>query len=171
MNQEILRPFIELFTLTDQDATGRIAGRLELVLRAPAAYQKEFAEELVERGMEGGLPAQELRDVALIDALLSEELIWECDWQDSGPDTAEALNELLAHQNRVPALHHATLASFRKAGPEMLDALQDALEPAGLALALFALDSDSFPLSVVAEAQAESARQQAQELGFTLTIY
>jgi hypothetical protein len=56
-------------------------------------------------------------------------------------------------------------------GSDALDALQDALEPLGLALVLFTLDSDSYALSVVADDQAEQARQLAAELSFTLAVY
>ena len=49
--------------------------------------------------------------------------------------------------------------------------MQDALEAVGLALVLFTLDSDSHPLSVVADAQAEEVRQLAKELGFGVTVY
>lgn len=171
MNQEVLTQFIEAFSLTDTAVAGRVNQRLSLVLQEPAAYQAQFAVELAERGIEDALPAQELRDVALIDALLSEDLLWESDWQDSATDTAEGLNDILTQQNRHQKLSSPALAGNRKAGPEMLDAIQDALEPLGLALVLFTLDSDSFPLSVVAEEQAEEVRRLAQELGFTLTVY
>ena len=41
----------------------------------------------------------------------------------------------------------------------------------GLALVLFTLDSDSYPLGMVADAQAEDARRWAKELGFGVTVY
>ena len=171
MNQEALTQFTEAFTLTDAAVFSRVNQRLALVLRDPTAYQAQFAEELAERGIEEALPAQELRDVALIDALLSEDLLWESDWQDNATDTAEGLNDILAQQSRPQQLPATALTGNRKAGPEMLDAIQEALEPLGLALVLLTLDSDSFPLSVVAEEQAEEVRRLAQELGFTLTVY
>jgi len=167
MNPASLTQFIQLFTLTDATATERITERLALALRDPAAYQAQYAEELAERGMEATLPAQELRDVALIDALLSEDLLWESDYQDPAPETAEGLNDILAQQQRPERLR---LTAAGK-GPEALDALQEALEPLGLALVLLTLDSDAYPLSVVAEAQAEEARRLAQELGFGVTVY
>ncbi len=58
-----LNAFVQLFTLADTDATQRVTERLSLVLRDPAAYQEEYAEELAERGIEAALPAQELRDL------------------------------------------------------------------------------------------------------------
>ncbi len=169
MNQDTLTRFIRLFTLSNAAASQRISERLALVLRDPAAYQVQYAEELAERGIEAALPPQELRDVALIDALLSENLLWESDAQDPITETAEGLNDILEQQKRAERLR---LATGRGAGgPEQLDALQDALEPLGLALVLLTLDSDAYPLSVVADAQAEEARRLAKELGFTLTVY
>ena len=163
-----LTAFVQLFTLADANATQRIIERLALALRDSVAYQVQYAEELAERGMDGGaLPAQEVRDVALIDALLSEDLLWESDYQDPATETAEGLNDILERQQRPERLR---LASAGK-GPEGLDALQEALEPLGLALVLLTLDSDAYPLSVVAETQAEEARQLAQELGFGVTVY
>lgn len=163
-----LSAFVRLFTLGDMAAAGRVEVRLALALRDQAAYQEQYAEELAERGMEGGeLPAQEVRDVALIDALLSEDLLWESDYQDPAAETAEGLNDILEQQQRPERLRLAAAAK----GPEALDALQEALEPLGLALVLLALDSDAYPLSVVAEAQAEDARRLAQELGFGATVY
>jgi hypothetical protein len=162
-----LTAFVQLFTLADGEATQRIGERLALVLRDPAAYRAAFGEELAERGMEGALPAQELRDVALIDALLSEDLLWESDYQDPAAETAEGLNDILERQQRPERLR---LSAAGK-GPEALDALQEALEPLNLALVLLTLDSDAYPLSVVAENQAEEARQLAQQLGFGVTVY
>lgn len=167
--QPNLPPFIRLFTLADGAATQRLTERLALVLQAPAAYQAQYAEELAERGIETALPAQELRDVALIDGLLSEDLLWESDDQDPLADTAEGLNDILTQQGRPGRLR---VAGGRSAsGPELLDAMQDALEPLALALVLLTLDSDAYPLSLVADAEAEELRRLAKELGFTLTVY
>ena len=168
---ETLSRFVQLFTLNDADATQRVIERLAQVLRTPAAYQEQFAEELAERGMAGALPEQELRDVALIDALLSEDLLWESDWQEKAGEIAEGINEILTQQKRTSLLRPATLLGRREPGPEQLDTVQESLEPLGLALVLFTLDSDSYPLSVVADAQAEDARQLAKELGFGVTVY
>jgi hypothetical protein len=167
MNQANLTQFTQFFTLDDTAATQRIEARLALVLRDPSAYQDEYAEELAERGMDGGeLPAQELRDVALIDALLSEDLAWE-----SAADMAEGLQEILTQQKRALQLAIAQPRGNYHFGPEQLDDVQDALEPLGLALVLLTLSSDSFPLSVVADAQAEETRRLAKALGFGLTVY
>jgi len=171
MQPATLTTFLQLFTLAEHAATTRLAPRLALVLADPAAYHAQYGEELLERGIEGGLPAQELRDVALIDALLSEELVWEADWQDAADYLAGGLNETLARQQRPARLPEQALGARRLVGPDALDALQDALEPLGLALALFTLDSDSYALSVVADADAETARQLAAELGFSVAVY
>jgi hypothetical protein len=171
MNQENLTQFIRLFTLADAEASQRITERLSLVLRDPAAYQKEYAEELAERGIETKLPAQELRDVALIDALLSEELLWEADWTDPAADLVYGLNETLAQQGRAARLAEPVAGRHTTTGPEALDIVQDLLEPLGLALVLLTLDSDAHALSVVAEAQVEELRGLAQELGFGLKVY
>ena len=171
MNDLNLTRFARLFTLNDAGATQRIAERLALVLHDPTAYQGLFAEELAERGIETALPAQELRDLALIDALLGEDLLWESDWQETAGEIAEGLNEVLTRQQRPPLLRPAALPGRREPGPEQLDTVQDALEPLGLALVLLTLDSDSYPLSVVADAQVEEARLLAKELGFGITVY
>ena len=162
-----LHSFIRLFTLADAAATQRIMERLALVLRDPVTYQAQFAEELAERGIVTALPEQELRDVALIDALLSEDLLWEADWKDHISETAAGINGIMGQQKRPVGLTIARAAG----GPEMLDNVQDALEPLGLALVLLTLDSDAYPLSVVAEEQAAAARQLAKELGFELAVY
>jgi hypothetical protein len=169
MTPENLTRFAQFFTLADTEASQRLTERLALVLRDPAAYQAEYAEELAERGIESALPAQELRDVALLDGLLWEELLWEADWTDPVADLVDGLNETLAQQGRPERLP----APGRPAttGPEALDMLQDMLEPLGLALVLLPLDSDSHALSVVAEAQVEELRTLAQELGFSLKVY
>lgn len=169
MNQENLSRFVQLFTLNDAESTQRMSEQLALVLRDPAVYQTQFADELAERDIVAELPTHELRDVALIDALLSEELVWECDWQDTAASLVVGINEILMQQRRTrwpdrPSYDSAT-------GPEALDIVQELLEPAGLALVLLTLDSDSYALSVVADAQAEEARQLARELGFGLTVY
>lgn len=168
---ESLSRFIKLFTLGDHAAAERLAPRLALVLTDLVAYQTQYGDELLERGIASGLPAQELRDVALIDALLSEELVWEADWQDSAADLSYGLNETLAQQNRPARLPELAPSRAAATGPDALDLLQDLLEPLGLALVLFTLDSDSYALSVVADAEAETTRQLAAELGFTVAVY
>jgi len=168
---DALNSFVRLFTLNDAVATQRITERLALVLRDPAAYQAQYAEELAERGILGALPAQELRDVALIDALLSEELLWEADWKDPAADLVYGLNETLAQQQRTERLAEPAVGRATTTGPEALDMVQDLLEPLGLALVLLTLDSDSHALSVVAEAQVAEMRTLAQQLGFSLKVY
>ncbi len=105
--------------------------------------------------------------MALVDALWSEDLLWEADWQDPATEVAAGLQEIIEQQKRPQKLAVSSTAT----GPDMLDSVQDALEPLGLALVLLTLDSDSYPLSVVADAQAEELRGLARELGFTLTVY
>ena len=171
MNTLALTHFIQLFTLGDTAASQRISERLTLVLNDPAGYQTQHAEELAERGIEAALPPQELRDVALIDALWSEDLAWENDWKDSLDDMSQYVNETLAKQGRTQFLNEEALSRNAATGPEALDAIQDALEPIGLALVLLTLGGDAYPLSLVADAQAEELRSLAQELGFMLTVY
>ena len=168
-----LADFIRLFTLTDDAAaTQHLTERLALVLRDPVAYQEQdiYADELEQRDIITELPAQELRDIALIDALSSEGLAWESSMREPTEMLVEGLNEVLSVQKR-PEVDELALVSRRNTGPEVLDYLQEALEPLGLALVLLSLDSDSYPLSVVADAQAEELRGLARELGFTLTVY
>ncbi|MET4076039.1 hypothetical protein [Hymenobacter sp. UYCo722] len=169
MNQETLNRFVQLFTLNDTEATQRVSERLALVLNEPAAYQEQFAEELEERDIVAELPVQELRDVALIDALLSEELVWECDWEDTAAMLIVGINEILMTQRRPRWPSEPARDTVK--GPEALDIVQELLEPAGLALVLLTLDSDSYAVSVVADAQAEETRQLARELGFGVTVY
>ena len=171
MNQGTLSRFVQLFTLSDAETTQRVSERLALVLHDPAAYRQQFAAELAERGIVAALPAQELRDVALLDALLSEELLWESDWQDPTADLVHGINETLTQQKRAVRLTEPLGGRGAVAGPEALDIVQELAEPAGLALVLLTLDSDSYALSVVADAQAEEARQLARELGFGITVY
>lgn len=171
MNQDTLSRFVQLFTLADTAATERVHTQLALALHNPATYQQQYAEELAERGIATALPPQELRDLALLDALLSEELLWEADWQDPATDLVYGINETLTRQHRSVRLQAPTSGRATVTGPEALDIVQDLAEPAGLALVLFTLDSDSHALSVVADAQTEEARQLAQELGFRVTVY
>ena len=172
MNQVALHQFIQLFTIENQTAIQRVSERLTLVLRDPRAYQEQdlYADELEQRDIVTELPAQELRDIALIDALLSEGLAWESSMREPSEMLVEGLNEVLTIRKR-PEVNESAFTGRRNTGPEVLDYLQDALEPLGLALVLFTLDSDSYPLSVVADAQAEEARQLAKELGFGVTVY
>lgn len=170
-SSENLSRFVQLFTLTDAAATQRVTERLALALNDAAAYQAQFAEELQERGIGAALPAQELRDLALIDALLAEELLWESDWKDPAADLVYGINETLTQQKQPMRLNEPTSGRATVAGPEALDIVQDLAEPLGLAVVLFSLDSDSYALSVVADAQAEEARQLARELGFEVTVY
>lgn len=165
---ESLARFVQLFTLTNAAATERLHARLHLVLTHPDAYEAEYAEELLERGIGAGLPRQELRDVALIDGLLADDLLWEADLDEPASSIAEGLNDTLALQQR-PVLDAQGIGG--RTGPDALDAVHDALEAQGLALVLLTLDSDSYPLSVVADSDAETTRQLADELGFKVAVY
>ncbi|GAB3580706.1 hypothetical protein GCM10027345_22550 [Hymenobacter daeguensis] len=171
MNQDTLTRFVQLFTLKDADATQRVSERLALVLKNPTGYQEQYAEELEERGIVAVLPEQELRETALIDALLNEELVWESDWKDIASDLVYGVNETLTKQQRPVRLAEPAKGRTAVTGPEALDIVQDLAEPVGMALVLFTLDSDSYAVSVVADAQAEEARQLAKELGFGVTVY
>ena len=172
MNQEELSCFVQLFALNDADTAQRVSERLALALRDPKAYQEQdlYADELEQRDIVTELPPQELRDIALIDALSSEGLAWESSMREPFEMLVEGLNEVLTAQKRS-AVDESAFAGRRNTGPEVLDYLQDALEAQGLALVLFTLDSDSYPLGVVADAQAEEARRLAKALGFGITVY
>ncbi|MBT2559460.1 hypothetical protein J7E24_16865 [Hymenobacter sp. ISL-91] len=167
MHPELLA-FINIFTLGDTAPTQRLAGRLDLVLTDTAGYAAQFAEELAERGIEEELPPQELRDIALLDALLAEDLAVECDWTETAGEILSNLNHVLARQGRAPVPETPGIGADEDLGPEQLDLVQDTLEPLGLALVMFDLDGDSYPLSVVAQEQAEELATQAQQLGFKL---
>jgi hypothetical protein len=169
MNQENLSRFVQLFTLNDAEATQRVSERLALALQDPEAYQEQFSEELAERDITTEIPVQELHDVALIDTLLNEDLVFESDWQDSAAWLVVGINEILEQQRRTRWADEPARPAMT--GPEALDIIQDLLEPCGLALVLLTFNSDSHALSVVADAQAEETRQLAKELGFKITVY
>ncbi|MEJ7659978.1 MAG: hypothetical protein WKG07_10315 [Hymenobacter sp.] len=73
--------------------------RLTLALarpgRLPGAVQ---AEELAERGIEAALLPRNCATWPLVDALLSEDLLWESDC--AGPDLAETAEGLNEHSGR-----------------------------------------------------------------------
>nr|WP_019949564.1 hypothetical protein [Hymenobacter aerophilus] len=114
------------------------------------------------------MPAQELRDLALLDALLTEDLAVECDWQETAGEMIASLNYVLARQGRPLLSEAPDLGADDEIGPEQLDLMQDTLEPLGLALVQFSLDGDSYPLGVVALDQTEELAKRAQQLGFKL---
>ena len=163
-----LTAFLNTFAVGDPTVTPRLVARLALALTDPAGYAVQFAGELAERGIEGAVEPQELRDLALLDALLAEDLAVECDWQETAGQMVENLNYVLTQQGRQPLVLPQQPDAEDELGPEQLDLVQDALEPLGLALVLFALDGDSYPLSVVTQDQTENLLQQADQLGFKL---
>ena len=161
-----LLAFLKLFGAGD--AAPKLAQRLQLVLTNPAEYATEFAEELTERGIEAAIPTQELRDLALLDALLSEDLAVECDWQETAGDMLSSLNYVLIRQGKPLLAEAPDLGTNDEIGPEQLDLVHDTLEPLGLALVQFSLDGDSYPLGIVALEQTEELATQARQLGFKL---
>ncbi|RFP63946.1 hypothetical protein D0N36_16850 [Hymenobacter lapidiphilus] len=167
MHPELLA-FLDIFTLGDTAATQRLAVRLNLALTDAAGYATHFAEELAERGIESEIAPQELRDIALIDGLMAEDLAVECDWKETAGDMLSSLNDVLTRQGRPLLAEVPDLGTDEELGPEQLDLVQDALEPRELALVMFNLDGDSYPLSVVAQEQAEGLTTRAQQLGFKL---
>ena len=134
-------------------------------------------------GIVGSFPALNARPAELLDTWLTDLKKELSDYQGANPglrigpiavnQIVHQSNDRLAHDVEMCVKHQVPIiiSSLRAPPPEMLDAIQEALEPLGLALVLLTLDSDSFPLSVVAEEQAEEVRRLAQELGFTLTVY
>lgn len=167
MHPELLA-FLDIITLGDTAATERLAVRLNLVLTDTTGYAAQFAEELAERGIESEVAPQELRDIALIDGLMAEDLAVECDWKETAGDIIGSLNYVLARQKRPLLAEEPDSGADEDLGPEQLDLVQEALEPRELALVMFSLDGDSYPLSVVAQEVAEALAAKAQLLGFKL---
>ena len=162
--------FLQLFTLTDATATERLTARLALVLHDPAAYQAQYAEEFSISSRTELMEPQYLRDQALSEGLLNEELLANCDWKESAAEMAEHLNDVLTRQGRHEQLAVEPESDDYEVGVEQLDMVIEALEPLGLVLVEFDSGSDSYWMTVVAQEHAGLLRELADKLGFQLSL-
>lgn len=169
MENSSLPQFLQLFTLTDTAATERLTARLELVLREPVAFQARYAAEFSAAVGATVLEPQYLRDHALSEGLLNEELLANCDWKESAAEMAEHLNDVLERQGRRERLDVEDESDDDyDVGVEQLEIIEEAVDKLGLVLVELDSGGDAYWLTVVAQEQAGLLRELADKLGFQL---
>jgi hypothetical protein len=140
----------------------------EVVLQAHAApsdYLRDHSDEAEARGLEDS-------DVdpwfALVDWLIENELGHELDWKESAAELAWGLSRmapvLLSGVDLQSVDDHDAHLTF---GILRANAL---LEPAGLELVVFDIDSDSYPVVVIERSKRQRIVTLAAELGHRIDV-
>lgn len=147
--------------------TDALSAEVMLALTHPELYFSRFADELEQRGIEE--PREVTPWLALVDGLQRRELGVEMDWKLGMNDLVWNLSRLRISEERhvdYDALDVAEISGF--------DALTEAaacLKPQGLALAVFDIDSDSYPLVLLPVEQMAAIEELARQVGHKVSAF
>ncbi|UYZ64253.1 DUF6630 family protein [Hymenobacter weizhouensis] len=171
---ESLRAFVGLLAGKATVQADTVLKHVGLALREPATYLTEFADDLSERGIDELTPdiAANLPQTALVHELEKASLVGEVDWKADAEDIVWNVNNVLEQQGR-PQLEGDDLEITDE------DEVESCLRYVGSVLRarhltliyLLDLDSDSYPLSIVAAADMPRFTQLAHELSVRFEVY
>ncbi|MEU7786599.1 DUF6630 family protein [Amycolatopsis sp. NPDC049159] len=146
--------------------TPEVAARAAAALEDPAAYVREHADRLDDRGIDE--PFDGLPWIALVDALADHGLLAEVDWKEA-PDEITA--RLRALRSAPPADELWTsLAASELPTYDFLETAGNRLRETGAALAVLDIESDCYPLVLLPATDAETLTTSATAAGFTAEV-
>lgn len=144
-----------------------LSAEVLLALTHPEIYMSHFADELEQRGIED--PREVTPWLALVDGLQRRELCVELDWKLGMNDLVWSLSRL-----RISEERHVDYDSLDASEISGFDALTEAaayLRPQGLTLAVFDIDSDSYPLVLLPADQLAPIEELAREVGQKVSAF
>lgn len=139
---------------------------VNLAAEDPAGYFEEYQQELSERGIDNA--AEVSVWLALIDGLLSRRCLVEVDKQAGAQDLVSALSELSVC--RESRLELGPIGELGSKGTVLLADASKLLEKHDLSIGVMELDSDSWPIVVVAKASLLRARDIAAKLSHEIIV-
>ncbi|MFS0725606.1 DUF6630 family protein [Paenibacillus sp. 1P07SE] len=147
-----------------------VAQEVGEALNYPAVYREKHEERLEERGL-ATETVPLLAWIALVDALIAQELALEIDWKDDGDTVLYAIGKLLDRKQLLAETRQLPSKAALEGKPthESLQACHDRLLAQDVALACLDIDSDSYVLVVVPAGQFDELQELAAEAGYRLS--
>ena len=147
--------------LTLDDGADALWSEVELALNEPEHYFSRFADDLAHRGIES--PDAVSPWLALVDGLQRRGQIHEMDWKLDMGDAIWGVQQLQSSRQRGLSLD--ALAGSKALGHDALTEAAAHLRSQGVALVTFDIDSDSYPLSLLALEDVEPLEKLAKRVG------
>lgn len=145
-----------------------VADRVTSAHDDPEGYLRTHAERLDDRGIDEAVP--ELAWIALVDALTDHDLLAEVDWKEAAGEIVAQLRTLRSSPTDPSAwTWFADLADDQPAY-DFLDRAGAELRATGTTLAVLDIESDCYPLVLLPNTHADTARDLATAAGFTANI-
>ncbi|MEV4319089.1 DUF6630 family protein [Actinocrispum sp. NPDC049592] len=151
-------------TLLAPDAP-EVAALVDHAHTDPSGYLQAHADRLDERGIDEAEP--ELAWIALVNALTDHGLLAEVDWKEDPGDIVGQLRELRSSPGP------SAWVWFDDTDLPTYDFLEFAgarLREAGTALAVLDIESDCYPLVLLAASRADELVSLAADAGFTAAV-
>ena len=159
--KELLR-LSELFT---QDAS--LIAEITLAYQRPLEYLNKFSTELQTRGISSTVNS--LPWLALVDGLFRRGLLHELDWKDD-PEEVVGVCSLLSGKHHCYEKVNQALSSVEPLLnddiEEFLPVVNQTLKSADVQLVWLDIDSDSYPLALLALEKLKEAKILASQAGY-----
>lgn len=143
------------------DDADALWSEVEQALNEPEHYFSRFADDLAQRGIES--PDAVSPWLALVDGLQRREQVHEMDWKLDMGELIWGLQQLQFSRQREISLD--ALAGSKAMGHDALTEAGAHLRSQGVALVTFDIDSDSYPLSLLAQEDTEPLEELAKRVG------
>lgn len=134
----------------------------------PDGYLSTHADRLDERGIDEPVP--ELAWIALVDALTDHDLLAEVDWKEAAGEIVAQLRTLRSSPTDPAAWTWFADLTDDQPAYDFLDRAGTELRATGTTLAVLDIESDCYPLVLLPNHQADTARDLATAAGFTAGI-
>ncbi|MEV1120726.1 DUF6630 family protein [Actinosynnema sp. NPDC049800] len=158
---------VALATLLAPDVPD-VAARVTNAHDDPDGYLHTHADRLDERGIDEPVP--ELAWIALVDALTDHDLLAEVDWKEAAGEIIAQLRTLRSSPTDPTAWAWFTDLTDNQPAYDFLDRAGTELRATGTTLAVLDIESDCYPLVLLPNPHANTARDLATTAGFTASI-
>ncbi|MDB4292824.1 hypothetical protein N9954_05400 [Maribacter sp.] len=149
-----------------------LVSELQLAENQPLNYLSQFARVLQERGIDKAIP--ELPWLALVDGLASRNLLEELDWKDDPEELIAVclrLTENHSQSTEIKTSITSIEASLSDDIEEFLPVLNRYLYKHGIQLVWIDINSDSYPLTILASDKVNEAKRLALDAGYGTIKY
>ena len=143
------------------DDADALWSEVEQALNEPEHYYSRFADDLANRGIES--PDAVSPWLALVDGLQRRGQLHEMDWKLDMGDVIWGVQQLQSSRQRGLSLD--ALADSKATGHDALMEAGVHLRSQGVALVTFDIDSDSYPLSLLAQEDVKPLEELANRVG------
>ena len=161
--------YLPLYELTYQLSFGErnIIERVRLAIERPNLYYEEYSEHLVDRSIDK--LSESLPWIALVDALLDNDLAIEIDWKESTSSIIEGV-EFLLQQRNLDSLDWSFLDNYSDELPtnKVLNIISLKLLQNSISLSYLDINSDSYVLIPVPMDKIEIMKKLAATAGYKI---